>query len=32
MYVMEGKYGIDIEELLQKHLEKLLHKGYLTIE
>jgi len=32
MYVMEGKYGIDIEELLQKHLEKLLHKGYLTME
>ena len=30
MFVMEEKFGIDIEELLQKHLEKLLHKGYLS--
>jgi len=30
MFVMEEKFGIDIEELLQKHLEKLQNKGYLT--
>jgi len=31
MFVMEGKFGIDIDKLLQRHLEKLLQKGYLTI-
>jgi NTP pyrophosphatase (non-canonical NTP hydrolase) len=30
MFVMEEKFGIDIEVLLQKHLEKLFNKGYLT--
>jgi len=30
MFVMEEKFGISIEELLQKHLEKLQNKGYLT--
>ncbi|HRY12984.1 MAG TPA: MazG-like family protein [Syntrophomonadaceae bacterium] len=30
MFVMEDQFGIDIEELVQKHLEKLLRKGYLT--
>lgn len=30
MFVMEEKFGIDIEVLLQKHLEKLVNKGYLT--
>jgi len=30
MFVMEEKFGIDIEELVQKHLEKLLLKGYLS--
>jgi NTP pyrophosphatase (non-canonical NTP hydrolase) len=30
MFVMEEKFGIDIAELVQKHLEKLLLKGYLS--
>lgn len=30
MFVMEENYGINIEELLQGHWEKLLHKGYLS--
>lgn len=30
MFVMEEKYGIDIEALLHKHLEKLMSRGYLT--
>jgi NTP pyrophosphatase (non-canonical NTP hydrolase) len=30
MFVMEEKFGIDIEKLVQKHLEKLLQKGYLS--
>lgn len=30
MFVMEEKFGIDIEVLLQNHLEKLSNKGYLT--
>jgi len=30
MFVMEEKFGIDIEVLLQKHLKKLFNKGYLT--
>lgn len=30
MFVMEERFGIDIDELLQEHLEKLLRKGYLT--
>jgi NTP pyrophosphatase (non-canonical NTP hydrolase) len=30
MFVMEEKFGIDIEILLQKHLEKLSKKGYLS--
>ncbi len=30
MFVMEDKFGIDIQQLLQKHFEKLQHKGYLT--
>jgi len=30
MFVMEERFGIDIGELLQEHLEKLRRKGYLT--
>lgn len=30
MFVMEERFGLDIEDLIQKHLEKLLQKGYLT--
>lgn len=30
MFVMEDNYGINIEELLHKHKEKLLLKGYLS--
>jgi len=30
MFVMEENFGLDIDELVQKHLEKLLTKGYLT--
>ena len=30
MFVMEERFGIDIGELLQEHLEKLHRKGYLT--
>jgi NTP pyrophosphatase (non-canonical NTP hydrolase) len=30
MFVMEERFGIDISELLQEHLEKLCRKGYLT--
>lgn len=30
MFVMEERFGINIEEMVQKHLEKLLKKGYLT--
>ena len=30
MFVMEERFGLDIEDLIQKHLEKLLKKGYLT--
>lgn len=30
MFVMEAQFGLDIEDLIQKHLEKLLQKGYLT--
>lgn len=30
MFVMEEQFGIDIEELLQKHIDKLIHRGYLT--
>ncbi|MDD3363953.1 MAG: MazG-like family protein [Syntrophomonas sp.] len=30
MFVLEEKFGIDIEVLLQKHLEKLIYRGYLT--
>jgi MazG nucleotide pyrophosphohydrolase domain. len=30
MFVMEEKFGLDIEIMIQKHLEKLLQKGYLT--
>jgi len=29
MFVMEERFGIDIEEMLLKHLEKLERKGYL---
>ena len=30
MFVMEDQFGIDVEAMVQKHLEKLLRKGYLT--
>lgn len=30
MFVMEEKFGIDIQDLIQKHVDKLLQKGYLT--
>jgi NTP pyrophosphatase (non-canonical NTP hydrolase) len=30
MFVMEEKFGIDIQDLLKKHIEKLLYKGYLS--
>lgn len=30
MFVMEERFGLDIETMIQKHLEKLLKKGYLT--
>ena len=30
MFVMEDQFGIDIEELVQRHVEKLFRKGYLT--
>ncbi|MDD4170755.1 MAG: MazG-like family protein [Syntrophomonas sp.] len=30
MFVMEEQFGINIEDLIQKHCEKLLRKGYLT--
>ena len=30
MFVMEERFGIDIDELLYKHMEKLHSKGYLT--
>jgi len=30
MFVMEERFGIDISELLNKHLEKLQRKGYLS--
>lgn len=29
MFVMEEKYGIDIEESIDRHIEKLRKKGYL---
>lgn len=31
MFVMEDRYGIDIDESLEKHVEKLRQKGYLAI-
>jgi len=31
MFVMEEGFGLNIEELIQKHLEKLQSKGYLTL-
>jgi len=30
MFVMEERFGIDISEVLSKHLEKLQRKGYLS--
>ncbi len=30
MFVMEDQFGIDIELMVQRHVEKLIHKGYLT--
>lgn len=30
MFVMEDQFGIDIEELVHRHVEKLFRKGYLT--
>jgi len=30
MFVMEERFGIDIEEMLLKHMEKLQKKGYLS--
>ncbi len=32
MFVMEDQYGLDIEDLIHKHCEKLQRKGYLTKE
>lgn len=32
MYVLEEQYDVDIEAALQKHMEKLIRKGYLKIE
>ncbi|MDO4540621.1 MAG: MazG-like family protein [Syntrophomonadaceae bacterium] len=29
MYVMEENYGLDIDQLLQEHIEKLWRKGYI---
>ncbi|MGE5423320.1 MAG: MazG-like family protein [Ignavibacteriales bacterium] len=31
MFVMEEKYGADIDESVEKHIEKLRQKGYLVI-
>ncbi len=31
MFVMEDRYGVDIDESLEKHVEKLRQKGYLAI-
>jgi len=31
MFVMEERFGLDIEDLIQKHLEKLIQKGYLKV-
>lgn len=30
MFVMEDKYGVNIEESLEKHIDKLRKKGYLS--
>ncbi len=30
MFVMEDQFGIDIEKMVQKHIDKLSRKGYLT--
>lgn len=32
MYVLEEQYEVDIDSALQKHIEKLIRKGYLHIE
>ncbi len=31
MFVLEDNYHIDVEEMLQKHVEKLDRKGYLSL-
>lgn len=30
MYVMEEQHGLDIEHMLQEHIDKLLRKGYIS--
>lgn len=30
MFVMEDQFGIDIDAMVQRHVEKLFRKGYLT--
>ncbi|MHB1418316.1 MAG: MazG-like family protein [Bacillota bacterium] len=30
MFVLEEHYGIDIEQALEEHIQKLIRKGYLT--
>jgi len=30
MFVMEDQFGIDVEKMVQQHVEKLYRKGYLT--
>lgn len=30
MFVMEDQFGINIELMVQRHVDKLIHKGYLT--
>lgn len=30
MFVLEEKYGLNMEELVQRHIDKLIHRGYLT--
>lgn len=32
MFVLEDKYGVDIEKALEQHIDKLETKGYLTPE
>jgi NTP pyrophosphatase (non-canonical NTP hydrolase) len=32
MFVLEEKYNINIDEKIEKHIEKLAHKGYLSLK